>query len=246
MFITSKVVCGSYTWHGGGYSRLGLPLASYILDRDHYQLVWDAQKKIPLYVYEQLTKNSISGSAKRKGHKFREDKEIPAPHRSKPSDYSGSGFDKGHHCPAANSKKSFKAMSHSFFLSNVSPQNPDLNTKQWADLEQEIRNLALKYSLVETYTGGAFIPVKCRDGKYRVIFEVIGENQVAVPTHFYKTILLHRNGTIKKRAYLIPNKKIPESETFKNFECAIEKIERVTGVIFRSLAQTSQAPPAEN
>lgn len=51
------------------------------------------------------------------------------------SDYRGSGYDRGHLAPAADMKWAPAAMSESFLMSNMSPQDPGFNRGIWKKLE---------------------------------------------------------------------------------------------------------------
>lgn len=64
------------------------------------------------------------------------------------SDYSRSGFDKGHMAPAADMKWSNEAMKESFYFSNVCPQHPELNRRKWKTLEDKVREWAVADSAI--------------------------------------------------------------------------------------------------
>jgi len=68
------------------------------------------------------------------------------------------------------------------------------------------------------------------DGKRYVRYEVIGENEVAVPTHFFK-IVMGLDGAIME-AYILPNEPISSGVSFDSFKTTIEKVERAAGFIF--------------
>lgn len=53
-------------------------------------------------------------------------------------DYSNSGWDKGHMAPSADMKWSQEAMTESFYLTNICPQDPTLNGRDWHALEAQI------------------------------------------------------------------------------------------------------------
>jgi len=49
--------------------------------------------------------------------------------------YDGFGYDRGHLAPSADFRWSRKALSESYYYSNMSPQDPDFNREDWAELE---------------------------------------------------------------------------------------------------------------
>ena len=77
---------------------------------------------------EQLKKNAS------RSNDFRPDPQISSESASL-ADYKGSGFDRGHLTPAADMSFDQKAMSETFFMSNMSPQAPEFNRGIWKDLE---------------------------------------------------------------------------------------------------------------
>ena len=96
------------------------------------------------------------------------------------SDYTKSGYDRGHLCPAADMDFNPVAMEESFFMSNISPQAPEFNRGIWKDLETEVRNWAKKEKKIYVVTGPVF-----RDNK-----GTIGEDKVTVPGYFFKISFL--------------------------------------------------------
>lgn len=225
----------------GKYEPLGetqsyrLPKPSITLERVGHCSVYDTRNKVPYYVYERLTKDSVTGVVKRRGFSFREDENIPMGYRSLLSDYRGSGYDRGHLCPAGDCVWSIEAMDNSFLLTNIGPQVPSLNRGIWSRLERHIRDFTNDYDSVEVFTGCLFLPKDCEDGKRRVIFEVIGEGDVAVPTHFYKVVFLRRGDRVENVAYILPNEKIVKSAVLEDFREILEKLERISGIVFSQI-----------
>ena len=59
------------------------------------------------------------------------------------------------------------------------------------------------------------------------MYEVIGDNNIAVPTHYFKVLLYDNN----LEAYVLPNTKIPSSEPLEVFRTEIENVERSAGIV---------------
>lgn len=57
--------------------------------------------------------------------------------------YDGFGYDRGHLAPSADFRWSGEALSESYFYSNMSPQVEELNRKEWAELENFLRNYVI-------------------------------------------------------------------------------------------------------
>ena len=96
-----------------------------ILKRKGYTLSYNADYKTPQWVAWELTKKET------KGKEGRTDKFLPDPDvrgaKAYTGDYTKSGYDRGHMAPAADMKWSKQAMEESFYMSNICPQNPNLN-----------------------------------------------------------------------------------------------------------------------
>ena len=70
------------------------------------------------------------------------------------------------------------------------------------------------------------------DNKLYVKYQVIGPNQVAVPTHFFKVIIgQHDNGELDIYSYLMPNEPIDNSTPLDQFLVAPELIEQNAGFL---------------
>ena len=134
--------------------------------------------------------------------------------------YKGSGYDRGHLCPAGDRRFSFEAYHETFLTSNISPQNNDFNGGVWNNLEQKARYWAKKYDGVYVVTGGVL-----KDGLI-----AIGSERVSVPESFYKIILDTSGGQFKVLAFLIPNE--PTDKSFYEFAVTIDTIEAQTGIDF--------------
>ncbi|NES68900.1 MAG: DNA/RNA non-specific endonuclease [Okeania sp. SIO2D1] len=74
-----------------------------------------------------------------------------------PNDYQGTGragYDRGHQAPLA----SLKCLNwrEANYLSNITPQNPELNRGPWKELEEYERSLAKKHGEIFVITGPAY------------------------------------------------------------------------------------------
>lgn len=166
-----------------------------LIKRKGYTLSYNADYKTPQWVAWELTKKET------KGKEERTDKFLPDPDvrgaKAYTGDYTKSGYDRGHMAPAADMKWSKQAMAESFYMSNICPQNPNLNRGDWNDLEEKSRQWAKRYGAVYITCG----PVYDHSKPQR-----IGNNKVAVPDAFYKVILINDSKAPKAIGFLFPNK----------------------------------------
>ncbi|XP_059911095.1 endonuclease G, mitochondrial [Gadus macrocephalus] len=218
----------------GAVMKYGFPSLANIKSRESYITSYDPRTRTASWVIEQLTPDSLTGSSDRKYSDFKEDDSVHVYHRSTNQDYRGSGFDRGHLAAAANHKWSQKAMDDTFILSNVSPQCPHLNRKAWNNLEQLCRSLTKQYLNVYVCTGPLYLPRAEADGKLYVRYQVLGRNHVAVPTHFFKVLILERAGGqgVELRSYVLPNNPVEDNVPLESFLVPIETIERASGLLF--------------
>jgi len=143
--------------------------------------------------------------------------------------YKGSGYDRGHLCPAGDRRFSFDAYHETFLTSNISPQNNDFNGGIWNKLEQKTRNWAKTKDGVFIVTGGVL----------NENLPTIGIERVSVPDAFYKIILDKTDGIYNAIAFLIPNKETNDS--YYEYVTSIDVIEEKTGIdFFPKLSQKIQ------
>jgi endonuclease G len=211
------------------YLRLGKPQSVYERVREGYVLAQDARLKIPLWVQYELTRDDLSGTATRTD-RFQADTSIPYGSRAERSDYEGSGYDQGHMAPAADMIRSKNAIDESFLLSNVAPQvGIGFNRQIWQELESAIRGWVEQRGSLVIIAGPVF---GATDG--RVSYKVIGKDNVAVPTHFYKIVIDANNqNDIRTLAFLMPNEDL-SGHKIGEYLVSVDELENLTGLDFLS------------
>ena len=195
-------------------------LPSQILHRKGYTVSYNKETMQPNWVAWHLTAEHTDGECARpSGNAFHEDTEVPAP-RASNYDYKGSGWTRGHMCPAGDNRWDADAMYESFLLSNVCPQHAGLNSGDWNDIEQECRRWARKYSGIYIVCGPVF---------YQQEHKVIGYSKVPVPEAFFKVVLC-LNGTPKGIGFICKNTEGNRRTDF--YVNTIAQVERITGYTF--------------
>ncbi|XP_017292080.2 endonuclease G, mitochondrial [Kryptolebias marmoratus] len=220
--------------NSGAVMKYGFPSLANIKTRESYVTSYDPRTRTASWVIEKLNPTSLTGPSDRKYCEFKEDDSVHIFHRATNADYKGSGFDRGHLAAAANHKWSQKAMEDTFYLSNVAPQNPHLNQNTWNNLEKLCRSLTKRYLNVYVCTGPLYLPRQEGDGKLYVRYQVLGQNHVAVPTHFFKVLILEQadGKGVELRSYILPNEPVHEKVPLERFLVPIETIERASGLLF--------------
>jgi endonuclease G len=209
--------------------RLGKPQAVYERVREGYVLAQSGSLKIPLWVQYELGLDELHGTAERE-NKFRADASIPFGYRAELADYQGSGFDRGHMAPAADMKRNEEVMGESFLLSNITPQvGKGFNQDIWEELEASVRSWVEQRGNLTIITG----PIFATEGN-KVSYKVIGKDQVAVPTHFYKIIVDANNPhQIEALAFILPNQDLT-GHHYSEYLTTIDEVEKATGLDFLS------------
>ena len=220
---------------------LGKPQALYERIREGYVLAQDPRLKIPVWVQYELSTDKLNGSAERSDD-FRADTSIPNGFRAELEDYEGSGFDRGHMAPAADMNRSEAVMSQSFLLSNMAPQvGIGFNRHIWSQLESAIRGWVEQRGVLTIITGPVFVP----ENNY-VKYQVVGDNHVAVPTHFFKIIVDAKDlANPETLAFMLPNKALT-GRSYKEFLTTIDQIEAATGLDFLATLPTDVQEKVES
>ena len=193
-------------------------ISEQIICRTSYVASYNKDTKIPNWVAWQLTAEHADGPLKRMNN-FHEDEECPLP-RATLQDYRGSGWSRGHMCPAGDNKWNSEAMYDSFSLVNVCPQNSRLNSGLWNSIEMDCRNWARKYREIYIVCG----PVLMKGNH-----EIIGENEVVVPEAFFKVVLC-LNGIPKGFGFIVRNTDGNKKRDL--YYNSIDQVERITGIDF--------------
>lgn len=207
-----------------------LPNAYPVIKRSKYVVQYDASRRVPAWVYECLKPASLNGKKSRKGIRFVIDKVLSKERRSQNRDYIHSGFDRGHMAPCGDFMTSKKLMRESFLLSNMCPQVPEVNRGIWKRLENTVRTIAETAVRVHVVTGPLFLPNEVREGRRYVLYEVIGDNCVAVPTHCFKAICIEQpSGKREYKVWIIPNSADAVEKTLEYYESTVSELERLSG-----------------
>ncbi len=186
-----------------------------LVEYTYYSLGFNKEHKQANWVYYELSAKNLTGKASRKDN-FRVDPKL-SQWSATPADYKASGYDRGHLCPAADMSFNTKAMSETFYMSNMSPQVPMFNRGIWKKLEEHVRERAKREKLY-VVTGPIF---KSNKGK-------IGKGEVTVPGYYYK--LFYSPSKQQMIAYVLPNEE--SKRPLNSFAVPVSKVEKMTGIDF--------------
>lgn len=190
-----------------------------IIKHTGYTLSYNADYKTPQWVAWELTEQETQGKQGRT-NKFIPDPDVLGA-KAYTSDYTNSGYDRGHMSPAADMKWSREAMEESFYLSNICPQNSNLNRGDWNDLEEKSRNWAKQYGKIYITCGPIYDTQKPKR---------IGNNKVGVPDAFYKVILINDKKNPKAIGFIFPNR--AGHQSLAKYIVTADSVEKRTGIDF--------------
>lgn len=198
-----------------------------LVEHDHFSLSYHETYEQAEWVAYTLHKDHLTNDDRKRPY-FIEDPKVP----TKSADwrnYRGSGYDRGHLCPAGDRRFSEYAYNETFYTSNITPQDKEFNAGVWNRLEQQVRYWAKRYGTLFVVTGG----VLEQDLPH------IGDEDVAVPKSYYKMISRGSGANLKVVAFLIPHRESPAQ--LRQFLVPVDQLERITGIdFFKNLPHTIQ------
>lgn len=186
----------SQSFYGGVYPKFTntkLDKKTQALCMDGFAVMYSGVSRTPLWSAEHLDRRRLQ-QAKTidREDSFHEESRLPNSMRASLSDYSGSGYDRGHLAPNANMANRSQQYD-SFSLANIAPQSPRNNRYIWRNIESATRYLTQQYGEVYTITGVAFTGKKTKQLAERVL----------VPSHFFKAVYIP--ATNQAGVYYAPN-----------------------------------------
>ena len=217
--------------------QVGLPATEYgeeIIVHSAMSLVYSEAHEQAKWVTHIITSDIIDGKVSRSNN-FRVDPLVKTGSatekdyftktkdpKTKKYKYDGFGYDRGHLAPSADFRWSKKALSESYFYSNMSPQLPDFNRKKWAKLEGILRGYVTDHSGTQLYVVTGPILTDSLPVQERSV------NKMSIPQYYFKVALDLANK--KAIAFIMPNKEI--KYPIASFVVPINEVEEVTGINF--------------
>jgi endonuclease G len=218
--------------------------SNYLLDKTQYAVSYNRDKGRPNWVSWHLDSTWL-GSTPRQDD-FRNDTTLPAGwYQVQGTDYSGSGFDRGHHCPSADRTNTVASNSATFLMTNMMPQAPDNNQGPWANLENYLRTLVSSGNELYIVMGGSGSGGTGSNGGTTT---TIASGHVAVPSQTWKVIIVLPTGTndvsrvttsTRTIAVLMPNTQGIRANDWKTYRVSVDQIESLTGYDFFSSVSPS-------
>ncbi len=192
-----------------------------LIHHTYYSLDYNEDTEQCNWVAYRLTKKSLAVKNVKRAKKFNYDSDISTRSASH-SDYTHSGYTRGHMAPAGDMAFNEVAMTESFLMSNMSPQTRGCNGGIWKELEENVRDWAFSNGELIIVSGPIF---------YSKNPKKIGKKtKVSIPDAFYKIILDNEGRDKKSIAFIIPN--YTEEAPLEDYAVTIDEVEQKTKIDF--------------
>jgi endonuclease G len=213
---------------------------NYLLDKPQYAVGYSRDLGRPNWVSWHLS-NSWLGSAPRQND-FRADTTLPAGwYQVQGTDYSGSGFDRGHHTPSADRTSTVADNSATFLMTNMMPQAPDNNQGPWEQLESYCRTLISQGNELYIIAGGTGSGGTGSNGG---VTTTLASGHVGVPSQTWKVIIVLPEGSgddaarvtasTRTIAVIMPNAQGIRNNAWQGYRVSVDQVEALTGYDFFS------------
>ena len=212
---------------------------NYLMTKTQYVLSYHRDNGRPNWVSWHLD-TSWMGSAPRQDD-YRADTSLPAGwYQVLETDYSGSGFDRGHHTPSADRTSSIPDNSATFLMTNMMPQAPDNNQGPWEQLESYSRTLAIAGNELYIIMGGAGVGGTGSNGGVTM---TVASGHVTVPAFTWKVIIVlpvgnndvsRVNKNTRTIAVIMPNTQGIRTNDWRMYRVSVDAVEALTGNNFFS------------
>jgi endonuclease G len=200
---------------------------NYLIEREQYVLSYNRDGGIPNWVSWHLSAADF-GDVDRS--EFQPDTSLPDGwYQVRPSDYTNSGYDRGHMAPSADRTVTVEDNEALFLMTNIVPQAPDNNQGPWVQLEEWCRDQARAGN--ELYiTSGV-------NGTQ----EILPKGEVRVPESVWKVVVvlpegeddLNRiGGQTEIIAIDMPNQQGIRDTDWQQYLVSVDEIEQTTGYDF--------------
>jgi endonuclease G len=198
-----------------------------LIERPQYVLSYNRDGGIPNWVSWHLSASDF-GDVERS--EFQPDTSLPDGwYQVRPSDYTNTGYDRGHMAPSADRTVTVEDNEALFLMTNIVPQAPDNNQGPWVQLEEWCRDQARAGN--ELYiTSGV-------NGTQ----EVLPKGDVRVPESVWKVVVVLPQGDddlsrVSAQTEIVaidmPNQQGIRDTDWQEYLVSVDEIEQLTGYDF--------------
>jgi endonuclease G, mitochondrial len=195
---------------------------NFLIPSPQYTISYNNAKRTPNWASWQLN-SGWTGNTPRQNN-FRPNPALPSNwYKVKASDYTGSGYDRGHMVPSADRDRSVADASATYLMTNIVPQAPDNNQGPWAEFEIYCRTLVNK--------GGKELAIIT--GPYGSK-GVLAKGKVNIPETVWKVVVIMDSpGQVDEKTRVLalemPNSQGIREANWRDYRVSVDSIERKTG-----------------
>jgi endonuclease G len=204
-----------------------------------YVIRYDKDLRVPVWTAERIEGKRLNEKIKREDC-FRGDPRLDSATSSVPSDYEEPVYDQGHMMPFADQRYSKMSGHNSFVMTNMAPQNCQLNRGIWQILEQISRRWANEHDQLYVIAGSVFDRdgngMRDPDSAAAHMKSNNKKKRVAIPSAFYKIVAFRKaDGSVETVSVLFPhddsNPTGPAALTYLNAHVTnLATVERLAGL----------------
>lgn len=215
---------------------------NYLIVRPQYVLSYSRDRGIANWASWHLSP-VWKGNARRTDA-FRPDPMLPMDwYAARPSDYTNTGFDRGHLCPSDDRDATPDGNAATFFLTNIVPQAPRHNREVWKALEDYGRQLMDAGNDVYIMAGASGTGGTGQNG----YATTLAGGKLTVPATLWKILLIvpisaddtfALTPNTRVIAVNIPNTQSAADKSWRAYLTSIDALERLTGYDFLSNVPT--------
>jgi len=191
-----------------------------VIRHKYYTIGYNESHEQPDWVVYELRAADLKTPNVPRARRFKEDPMVTTS-SARHSDYTRSGYSRGHMAPAGDMAFNQEAMQESFYMSNMSPQLTGYNGGVWRELEESVRDWAYEEGQLLVASGPIFSDLT----------QYIGNSsKVRVPEAFYKIIVARDSKRPKGVGFVIPHEVTERPLT--DFAVTIDDLEAQLGLDF--------------
>lgn len=210
---------------------------NFLMEKAQYALCYHRDRGTATWTSWHLD-STWMGSAPRQND-YRADTTLPTGwYQVQGTDYSGSGFDRGHMTPSADRTITVADNSATFLMTNMIPQAADNNQGPWEGLESYCRTLVAAGNELYILSGGAGTGGTGSGGGTTM---TIANGHVTVPAQTWKVIIVMPVGTddasrvttsTRTIAVIMPNAQGIRTNDWRSYRVSVDQVEVLTGFDF--------------
>ena len=213
---------GSTSWLNGYTGPQNQPIRN-------YTVMYDTLNSVPYWIAFPL--HPIYMDSGNRTNEWTFDPIIP--NRYQPnvvnSGWQSGPYDRGHMLASADRSATREINRTTFYVSNIVPQNSNMNSGSWNELENKTRNWALdtRYDTLYVVTGSILPPkdqlayTKDADGK-----------DIAIPEYMYKALLKQDKTTKEWHSIAFNMENIGSGPSYNQYVLSVAELEELTGFTF--------------